>query len=135
MRRALLKVNVSHIGVHIVIDRALQHVRGIVRSGDEFVSVQHVGPHVDVAGNQRARSAANWPPCLTKPSTALTASHRPRLSLANAIPSCSLVGTCIATVSCGRFLTNQEITGKSLMTSPIRPAARSSSAASIPSYG
>ena len=82
--------------------------------------------------SHRACRLANVPLLRKVRIASSTAPQRSARCLAKAMPSFSPVGTCIATRSCARSLTSQEITGNSLMMSPMRPASRSSSAAMIP---
>src|SRR5262245_15009283 len=129
--RGFLEMDRHHVGALVLGDRSLQDVGGAVRTGIELERVQHKRPH-ESAGNQGFSIRANSPFDCKAASAWLTASHQAAFSLAKAMPSRSRVGTSKATASFARSLTSHEITGKSLITRPMRPASRSSNAAAMP---
>ena len=119
----------DHVGALRERDGSFDDVRGVVPFSVEFKSVHHRRPY---PVSHSCLSRANTPLARKVFIAASTAAQRSVRFLAKAIPSFSRVGTCSATLSYGRSFASQEITGNSLITSPMSPASRSSSADAIP---
>src|SRR5262249_31393570 len=99
----------NHVGALVLGDSALNDMRGMIRTGVELEGVQHVDLMTSLyslALNQCASSRASSPLPRRVTSAPLTASPKATLSLANAIPSCSWVGTSSGTAKRGRSFTS-----------------------------